>query len=493
MFENAELGIKVDKAAYEAEAPVVRAALLEAQRQLAAAELSVIVIVAGVVGAGKAETVDLLLEWLDARGVETHAMTEPTDEERRRPPMWRFWRALPPRGRMGIFFGAWYAHPILDRALGEIPAPKLDRHVERIVEMERVLHREGVLIVKIWLHLTREAEEARLEELAADPRQRWRVLKQDWKLFKNYKPLRRVAEDVLRRTDTAEVPWTVVEAADRRHRNLAVTRALLAAIEARLAEIRSRPAPGPPQPDHPVPPAINVLNRLDLTLSLDRPVYDERKMRAQGRLARLGRRLRKQERSLVLVFEGPDAGGKGGAIRRLTAAMDARNYQVISVSAPTDEERSRPYLWRFWRHLPPSGRVTIYDRSWYGRVLVERVEGFARPDQWQRAFEEINTFEEQLTEAGTIVLKFWLAISPDEQLRRFEVRQQTPYKQYKLTAEDWRNRDRWTAYEAAACDMIERTDGGSAPWVLVEGNNKRWARVKVLEAVVSRVEDALSE
>jgi polyphosphate kinase 2 (PPK2 family) len=194
---------------------------------------------------------------------------------------------------------------------------------------------------------------------------------------------------------------------------------------------------------------------------------------------------------LILVFEGPDAAGKGGAIRRLTAAMDARDYQVISVSAPTDEERAHPYLWRFWRHLPPLGRVTFYDRSWYGRVLVERVEGFARPDEWRRAYEEINAFEQQLTESGMIVVKFWLAISPDEQLRRFRDRQMTAYKQYKLTAEDWRNRERWDAYEAAACEMIEKTGTESAPWVLVEANNKEWARVKVIETVIRRERAAL--
>jgi len=229
-----------------------------------------------------------------------------------------------------------------------------------------------------------------------------------------------------------------------------------------------------------------------MTQALDPKTYKDELPRAQGDFGLLTRRLRKKGRSLILVFEGPDAAGKGGAIRRITAAMDARDYQVISVSAPTDEERAHPYLWRFWRHLPPLGRVTLYDRSWYGRVLVERVEGFAHPDEWQRAFEEINEFEQELTEAGMIVVKFWLAITPDEQLRRFRDRQMTAYKQYKITAEDWRNRERWDAYEAAACEMIEKTGSESAPWVLVEANNKEWARVKVLETAIRRVQSALS-
>jgi polyphosphate kinase 2 (PPK2 family) len=192
------------------------------------------------------------------------------------------------------------------------------------------------------------------------------------------------------------------------------------------------------------------------------------------------------------LVEGPDAAGKGGVIRRITQSMDARLYRLMSVAAPTDEERARPYLWRFWRALPRVGRSTIYDRSWYGRVLVERVEGFAAAEEWRRAYGEINAFEEQLAGAGTIIRKFWIALSADEQLKRFKDRQVTPYKQYKITEEDWRNRAKWGAYEAAACDMIERTSTEHAPWVLVEGNDKLWARVKVMKTVVEALEKELN-
>src|SRR4051812_41456184 len=229
MFENAELGHKVDKVAYQEEAPTVRAALLEAQQELAGANFSVIVVVAGVGGAGKSEAVNLLLEWLDARGVETHSMRELTDEERQRPPMWRFWRALPPRGRMGIFFGAWNAGPILDRVFDRITDHQLDQAIDRIVEFESMLHREGVLIVKFWLHLSRAAQKRRLKQLEADPSQRWRAMKRDWKLFKRYEVHRSVSEHVLRRTGTAEAPWTIVEGSDRRFCNLTVARVLLEA------------------------------------------------------------------------------------------------------------------------------------------------------------------------------------------------------------------------------------------------------------------------
>jgi len=492
MFETAELGQKVDKETYLHEAPRVRAALLDAQRELAESDSSVIAIVTGVSGGGKSETVNLLLEWMDARGIHTHAMQKPTDEEQQRPPMWRFWRELPPRGRIGIFFGAWYAQPLLDCALGRISRAELDLALDQILKFESMLHREGVLLLKFWLHLSRDAQKKRLTELETDPSQRWRVRKRDWKLFKLYDVHRRIAEDVLRRTGTGEAPWSVVEGTDRRHRNLTVSRILLDALRLNLAQGKPESPAADAKPVHLVPPAVNVINRLDMSLALEIGPYKTELVHAQGELGLLSRRLRKQQRSLILVFEGPDAAGKGGAIRRLTVAMDARDYRVISISAPTDEERAHPYLWRFWRRLPYQGQVAIYDRSWYGRVLVERVEAFARPDQWQRAYDEINQFEEQLTDFGIIVLKFWLAITPDEQLRRFHERQSTAHKQYKLTEDDWRNRDRWDSYEAAACEMIEKTGTAAAPWVLVEANNKEWARVKVIKSVVQHVAAALA-
>lgn len=234
-----------------------------------------------------------------------------------------------------------------------------------------------------------------------------------------------------------------------------------------------------------------MLRRLDMSLSLSDAEASKRLSEAQNRLGYLARRLGKKERALILAFEGPDAAGKGGVIRRITRALDASLYEVHPVSAPSDEERARPYLWRFWRALPRLGRVSIYDRTWYGRVLVERIEGFAAPAEWRRAYNEIDEFESQLVDSGIVLLKFWLEISPEEQLRRFKDRQLTPYKQFKLTAEDWRNREKWDAYEAAACEMIERTSTAKAPWVLVEAEDKRWARVKVLETIVETLEREL--
>jgi polyphosphate:AMP phosphotransferase len=493
MFENAELGHTIDKETYKQAAPLLRASLLEAQRQLATAPFSVLVLVAGSPASGKSETVDLLLEWLDARGIQTHAMRKPTDEERQRPPMWRYWRDLPARGQMGIFFGGWEATTLSKFVRGRLDRARFDQILDRYIEFERMLHREDTLLVKIWLHLPKRALKKRLKKLENDPEQSWRVTREDRDLLRHYGPFRSASEHLLRRTSTGEAPWTIVEATQPRYRHLTVVRALLTALQDRLQQVKSAPPRPAPQPLVLNPAPLNVITSLDLTQKPDDKCHKKDLQQAQAELGLLSRQLRERGRSLILVFEGADAAGKGGAIRRLTRALDARDYRVISVSAPTDEEKAHPYLWRFWRHLPLRGRVTIYDRSWYGRVLVERVEGFATTDEWQRAYGEINDFEGQLAEFGIVVIKFWLAISPEEQLRRFQDRQLTPYKQYKLTDEDWRNRAKWNTYEAAACDMIERTSTERAPWVLVEAENKEHARVKVAQTVVRRLRQALAE
>ena len=491
MFETAEIGNKIDKATFRKEAPKVREALLEVQRELAGANLAVLIHIGGVEGAGKSEIVNLLLEWMDARGIQVNTISEPTDEERERPPMWRFWRLLPPKGRIGIFLGSWYTQPIVDRTFGRMGGAAFNEALDRIIEFERMLAEEGILVLKFWMHISKQVQKARLKNLEKDPKTSWRVTKLDWKFFKRYDDFRAVSEDALRKTSTASAPWRIVEAGDERYRSLAVTKAILEELRKALAAAKEKSQRPKAPAGRPKPAETNIVNQLDLGVAISQKEYDRRLLQHQSELSRLTRRLYEAGRSLTLVFEGPDAAGKGGAIRRLTSCMDARSYQVISIAAPTDEERARPYLWRFWRALPRQGRVTIYDRSWYGRVLVERIEGFCAQEDWQRAYAEINAFEAQLTDYGILLVKFWMAISQDEQLRRFKDRQVTPYKQYKITEEDWRNREKWDAYEAAACDMIERTSTAAAPWVLVEANDKNHARIKVLRTVCQTLKQVL--
>ncbi|HEX2568326.1 MAG TPA: polyphosphate:AMP phosphotransferase [Polyangia bacterium] len=492
MFESSELGHKIDKATYEAELPALRESLLDAQLDLLEAKkFPVLLLIGGVDGAGKGETVNLLTEWMDPRHIRTHAVREPTDEERERPRMWRFWRDLPPKGKIGIFFGSWYTDPIVGRVTGDLKTSTLDQRLEEINRFERMLTDEGALILKLWFHLSKERQKKRLKALAADPLTRWRVTDTDWEHFKLYDRFRKVSEHALRTTSTAEAPWTVIEGADARYRSLTAGKLLLEALRRRLDE-------APPPRSHSTAPLAetldnrSVLRALDLTKALPKEVYQEELELYQGRLNLLTRHPRFQKKSaIVLVFEGNDAAGKGGAIRRVTGAIDARQYVIVPVAAPTEEERAQPYLWRFWRHLPRRGRVAIFDRSWYGRVLVERVEGFCSVLDWMRAYSEINDFEEQLVKKNVVVVKFWLSITQDEQLRRFEERQQTGYKRFKITEEDWRNRDKWDVYEQAVCDMVDRTSTEIAPWTLVEANDKMYARIKVMRTLCERLEAAL--
>lgn len=493
MFESANLRHEVPKAAYQREVAELRAALLNAQYDLKlAGRFPVLILIAGVDGAGKGETVNLLNEWMDPRHIQTSAFGPPSAEELERPPHWRYWQALPPRGKVGIFFGAWHTQPIVQRVMGELDEGAFAAAIAEIQRLERMLCDEGVLLLKYWFHLSKDQQKRRLKSLEADPSTRWRVTETDWAYFRRYDRFVEVCDPFLHQTSTAAAPWIVVPGADANFRALTVGRHLLAAMRERLDApvAAAEPAATPPLPvagDH-----LNVLTALKLDRPMTRAAYDRALETWQGRLNLAARDPRFKSLSVVAVFEGNDGAGKGGAIRRVTGALDARGYATIPVAAPSEEERAQPYLWRFWRRLPRRGRFTFFDRSWYGRVLVERVEGLCGEADWMRAYGEINDFEHALVRHGTVLVKFWLAVSKDEQYRRFKQRETVAFKRFKITAEDWRNRERWDAYEAAVCDMVDRTSTATTPWTLVEANNKYHARIKVLKTLCEAVEQALA-
>lgn len=491
MFESAEIGHKLSKSAYREAVPALRAALLEAQVSLfEKRKTPVVVLISGPDGAGKGETINLLNEWMDPRFISTVAFSLPTGEERERPAMWRYWRSLPPKGRIGIFAGSWYSEPIRARVEDKVSLKELDAHAEQINRFEEMLVNEGALVLKFWIHVTKDGQNKRLKALASDPRTAWRVTQWSWDRLKTYDQLHEVAGHMLRLTNTAASPWVVVEGADDRYRALTVGQVLLTALQNSLNQtevLRSHVAPMVRVDLD----GRNVLTALDLHQVLPEDKYKDELAKWQGRLSELVRDPRFKNRSLVCAFEGADAAGKGGAIRRIAAALDARQYQITPVAAPTEEERNQPHLWRFWRQLPRQGKVAIFDRTWYGRVLVERVEGFCSEADWLRAYSEINDFEHEIIDAGVIVVKFWLQISQDEQLRRFKEREKIAFKRFKITQEDWRNREKWDKYQQAICDMVDRTSTGDAPWTLVEANDKNFARVKILRTLCQRLELAL--
>ena len=492
MFESANLDHRIYKATYQREENKLREALLNAQYDIKEkGTFPVVILIAGVEGAGKGETVNLLNEWMDPRHIQTHAFSDLSDEERERPLMWRYWRALPPKGTIGIFFGAWHSLPLVLRVQGAISKRELGQYVGEIQRLEQMLADEGVMLVKLWFHLSKDQQKKRLKALEKDPKTAWRVTDLEWEYFKHYDKFVKVCEPFLRETSTGNAPWIVVPGMDANYRALTVGRHLLTAMRARLASKAPKAVATRALPLLPPADKWNVLRALKLDRDTTRKEYARELDKWQGRLNILTRDKRFKGLSVVAAFEGNDAAGKGGAIRRVTSALDARLYRNVSVAAPTQEERAQPYLWRFWRHIPRRGRITIFDRTWYGRVLVERVENFCSPAEWMRAYSEINDFEQQLTDHNIVLVKFWLAISKEEQYKRFKAREQISFKRFKITEEDWRNRKKWNDYEIAVSEMVDRTSTATAPWTLVEANNKFYARIKVLKTLVAAIEGGL--
>src|SRR5215831_7916317 len=423
MLESAEIGHRVSKRVYAREEPKLRDALLNAQFDLSESGRGpVLLIISGVEGGGRGETANKLTEWMDPRHIRVVAFGERSEEERARPPAWRYWKALAPKGKLGIFMNAWYNEVTIAHLRDHAGQDVLHARLQSIRQHEQMLTDEGIVLLKFWIHLAKADQKKRLEKLDRDPATSWRVTRADWEAYRLYAKSHQLWEHLLRETSTGSAPWYVVEGSDDRYRNLTIGEILLQAtrttLNAKTKAVTHSVAPVAPS----VVDNIKLIRDLDLSRRFPAAKYGPQLEKLQGKLARLTRHKRFAKRSLVLVFEGVDAAGKGGAIRRITGALDARQYVTIPVAAPTEEERAHPYLWRFWKYAPRLGGIAIFDRSWYGRVLVERVEGYCSVNDWMRAYSEINQFEEHLAEGGAIIVKFWLQISKAEQLRRFRAR-----------------------------------------------------------------------
>jgi polyphosphate kinase 2 (PPK2 family) len=514
MLDQIDLDRTIEKQAYKERLPEFQERLFAMQKALAEARVPVLFVFEGWAGTSKIGTIGTLARRLDPRGVRVYPVTPPRTSETHYPWLYRFWLKTPGRGEIAIFDRSWYRQVLGDRTQGDLGAQAWRDRCEDIGVFERQLAEDGALILKFWLHISKKEQGRRFRKLLSDPITAWQVTKEDRWQHRHYDSYRAAVQDMLLRTDAPLAPWVTLPATDRRYARLAVFETVLGALESHLGRGQAMPPPQPgpaaqngaaeprePQPSEgeepPHAPAAiaspGILRRADLSLRLDEKHYDEELAPLQAKLHLLGHQVYLQKRPVVLVFEGWDAAGKGGTIRRITQQLDPRSYVVHSIAAPTSDEKAHHYLYRFWNRLPPQGEIAIFDRSWYGRVLVERVEGFARPDEWQRAFAEIAEFERQLLDFGSVLCKFWMHISPEEQLRRFEDRQQDPYKSWKLTDEDWRNREKWPQYEHAADELLLRTSTPAAPWTLVEAEDKRFGRIKVLRTVVQRLEEELGE
>lgn len=503
MLDQIDLAKSLEKDEYKAIMPDMEQRLGLLQREARELNLPILLVFEGWDAAGKGTMINRLIQTLDPRGFVVHSINAPTEGERLRPFLWRFWIKTPAKGRIAVFDRSWYGRVLVERIDKLVKKPEWTRSYQEISSFERQLTNEGTLIIKFFLHISKEEQRKRFEKLEESKTTSWKVNKEDWRHHDQYAEYRDSVEEMLAKTDTSFAPWTVVEAHDKRFATVKVFKTVIDSMSAKIQQIKMarQIAAGVAEPsatpaEKPASEAFStlsssILKKVDLSVTLSPEEYERELKTCQKRIFELEHEIYLKRIPVVILYEGWDAAGKGGNIRRITESMDPRGYEVLPVAAPNDIEKAHHYLWRFWMAFPKAGHLTIFDRTWYGRVLVERVEGFCKEEAWRRAYQEINEMEEHITNFGAVIVKFWLHISQDEQLRRFEARQQDPNKQWKITEEDWRNREKWGVYEAAVDEMLFRTSTAYAPWTIVEANSKYYARIKTLNTVIHAIEAKL--
>ena len=516
MLEKVDLTKKLSKEEYKEKMPHLEAELGRLQRECKALGIPIMIVFEGFGASGKGFQIGRLIQSMDPRGFEVHPIKNETEEERMHPFMWRFWTKTPARGRIAIYDGSWYRRVLIDRFEKRTKNKDLTAAFHSINSFEEQLAEDGNLIIKLLLDIDKKEQKKRFDKLEKNKETAWRVTQGDKERNVHYDEYAAMMEDMLFKTDTDYAPWTIIESMDKRFATLKIYTTVIKAMADQIEKVQKEKAEKAAKKlaeaegteggktdivaeiakkadEEMKDLQVSILSKTDLSLHYTREEYKEKLDKLQKKMEKLHGELYRRRIPVVLGFEGWDAGGKGGAIKRLTERMDARGYVVNPTASPNDIEKAHHYLWRFWRAMPKDGHVAIFDRTWYGRVMVERIEGFCTTEEWKRAYKEINDMEKDLYDAGAIVIKFWMHIDKDEQERRFRERQENPEKQWKITDEDWRNREKWDQYEDAVNEMLMRTSTDYAPWVVVEGNDKYYARVKVLRTVVEAIEARLKE
>lgn len=496
MLETVDLKRTLSKEAYKEALKPLQESLTALDAPIKEAGLPVIILFEGWGAAGKSHAIAKLIQNFDPRWFTVVNTQPPTALELREPVMWRHWLTLPEAGQMSVMDRSWYQEVSILRLEREVDDPTNLRRLNEINAFERNLTDNGYLIIKFFLHISQKEQKARLEALDSDKNTEWRVTPDDWRRCRQYDKYCRAFDEMLTYTNTSYAPWHVLSGMDSRLRNIEVFQTVRDAVQAALKRRQAKRA-APQEALCPIQPGpysfvkMPKLSEVDLSPALDETQYKHALKKEQTRLSELHNAIYRKKVPVVIVYEGWDAAGKGGNIKRVAEALNPCGYEVVPIAAPDKAEKNRHYLWRFWRRLPRSGHIAIFDRSWYGRVMVERIEGFCSPEDWQRAYHEINEFERQLYDWGAVVLKFWIHIDPDEQLRRFEERQNTPGKQWKITDEDWRNRKKWPEYEVAVNEMFRYTSTDFAPWHIIAGNDKKYARIQALRLINRAIEARL--
>ncbi len=488
MLENLVMTNAMEREAYKEQMVGLKLRMGDLQRQCKELGIPVLIVFDGVDAAGKGLQIGKLLEAMDPRGFKVFTVKKETKNEKFHPFLWRYWDMLPQNGSISILDGSWYQKVVSDVFEEKVVVQDKPIYYEEIRSFEKQLASSGMNIIKLFLYIDKDEQKKRMKKLLNNESTAWRVTKEEQKKNKNFDVYRMLAEEAIKESDTEYAPWNLIAAIDRRYTTVQIYRTIISYLEAKIKEVNMEKSIQKYVAKEESYAGPDYLGTVDLNKELDEETYEVRLKELQKKMEYLHGDLYRKRIPLVIGFEGWDAGGKGGAIKRLTEKMDPRGFVVHPVSAPNDIEKKHHYLWRFWKNMPKAGHIAIFDRTWYGRVMVERIERFCTTKDWKRAYKEINDMERSLVNAGAIVLKFWLHVDKDEQEARFIARQNNPEKQWKITDEDWRNRAKWDEYKEAVNEMIDKTSKEDSPWIIVEGNDKKYARIKVLETVIEAIE-----
>ncbi|MCL2099901.1 MAG: polyphosphate:AMP phosphotransferase [Oscillospiraceae bacterium] len=492
MLKNNGAGQKLTHKEYRSAVKDLEKQLAELQRKIIETELPVLIVFEGWSASGKGACISRILYPLDPRYFSVYTLSKIPEDVAMRPFLWNYWIKTPSKGRISIFDKSW--HRLILPEQQEIRRLSHDEKKNFYYDTESFesqLTEDGTLIIKFFLHVSKSEQKKRFDALTSDSDTKWRVNKNDMLQNKNYDDSLKHFENMLKKSNFKFSGWNIINSDDINYAAAEIYKIIIDRIKTAI----SKKTAGTPIKEAPAVLKNNTaqprLGSVDLNAGITKSEYETQLRHYQKKLAHTGYKLYVKRRPVIIVYEGWDSAGKGGNIRRLTQELDPRGYEVTPIAAPTREELSHHYLWRFWRAVPKNGHTAIFDRSWYGRVLVERVEGFCTEEQWRRAYKEINDMEAHLYNHGAVIFKFWLHIDKDEQLSRFRSREADPSKQYKMTDEDWRNREKWDEYEKAVNDMLEFTSTEYAPWTVVESCDKRYARIKTLKIVSDTLEEKL--
>lgn len=463
--------------------------LSQQQMKLKEKKLPVLVLIEGWGAAGKGSAIGQIIKNIDPRFFKVFSMpSTPTEEERRRPFLYRFFEKIPEAGKFTFLDSGWMDQIMKERLDGTLDDKAYAQRVDSVKRFERGLTDNGYLVLKFFFHISKKEQKRRIDELLEDKDTAWRVSPGDLHQNRHYEECLDAFDRYLDDTNTPSAPWYIIDSKSKKFAELQVMETLCMGIETALHnESLAVPLLQNAFPLVKMPKLKDV--PLDKTMGEEE--YKKELKELQAKLGQLHNRLYRKRVPVIIGYEGWDAAGKGGNIKRLTGALDPRGFEVHPIASPEPHEKARHYLWRFWTRLPKDGHIAIFDRTWYGRVMVERLEGFCSENDWQRAYYEMNEFEQELANWGAVILKFWVQIDKDTQLARFTDRQNTPSKQWKITDEDWRNREKWDLYEQAVDEMLQKTSTTYAPWHILESVDKKYARIKALKIVIEALEKAL--